>query len=298
MTRPKRKTTRNSGLRNRLSLSVLVTAVCLAALCGSGCKSELQLADHLAPEFTNSIGMKFCLVKPGEFQMGSPPDWPATDGSQPQHTVQITKPYYVAAFEVTQEEFTQIMELSPSHFCDTGPGATHVQGLDTKRFPVDRVTWEEAVEFCERLNDIPEEHRANRKYRLPTEAEWEYACRAGSTTPYSHGDSIGTQQANIQGSPDSDPAAPGRTTEVGSYAPNALGIYDMHGNVWEWCAAGKREYTSRAVTNPAADPSFYSLIRGGAWDYPAEYCRSDFRQEAMSGYVYFGFRVVCEVDSE
>ena len=222
--------------------------------------------------------------------MGSPDGASRTDDSSPQHTVRISRNFYMGTYEVTQEQFTRVMEMSPSHFCSTGVGAREVNDLDTDDFPVDRVTWEEAVEFCGRLSDFEEEVKAGRVYRLPTEAEWEYACRAGSQTAYACGDSITSADANIAG-----PASVGRTRKVGAYAPNAFGLHDMHGNVWEWCADGKREYTSSPQTDPQGDPAFYSMLRGGAWDFPAESCRSDFRREAMSGYVYFGFRVVCEV---
>ena len=120
--------------------------------------------------------------------MGSPPAYEAADGSQPQHRVRITKPFYMGAHEVTQDQFFKIMEMRPSHFCETGVGALQVEGLHTGDFPVDRVTWEEAVEFCGRLSDLDEEVAAGRTYRLPIEAEWEYACRAGTQLPYSCGD--------------------------------------------------------------------------------------------------------------
>lgn len=229
--------------------------------------------------------------------MGSPSSYDADDGSQPQHRVRISRPFYMGAYEVTQDQFFKIMETHPSHFCRTGVGARQVEDLETDDFPVDRVTWEEAVEFCGRLSDLDEETAAGRTYRLPTEAEWEFACRAGTQTPYSCGETITPQDANINGPIGSTPSV-GRTTKVGSYPANALGLHDMHGNVWEWCAGGRRDYTSWKQTDPVGEPSFYSMLRGGAWDYPANNCRSDHRGEAMSGYVYFGMRVVCDVPTK
>lgn len=272
--------------------------VVLPLIAVGGCGSEKTAFDKSLPvELSNSIGMRLRLIEPGEFRMGSPAHDVASDGSEPQHTVRITKPFYIGVFEVTQAEYLEIMEASPSHFCETGVGAAAVANLDTSRFPVDRVTWEEAVEFCGRLSDLSEEVVAARTYRLPTEAEWEYACRAGTDTPYSVGTALTASQANINCKSDGSGDIPlRRTAEVGSYAPNPWGLHDMHGNVWEWCGAGKRKYTSRTVSDPKAAPSFYSIIRGGAWDYPASHCRSDYRREALSGYVYFGFRVVCELE--
>lgn len=266
----------------------------LIFLLTSACNSKSKQLESLPSEIINSLGMRLRLVKPGEFTIGSPSTYQATDGSQPQHRVRITKPFYMGVHEVTQEQYFKIMETHPSHFCASGVGARYVEGMKTNDFPVDRVTWEEAVEFCGRLSDLDDEIAAGRTYRLPTEAEWEFACRAGTKTAFSCGDTITPVEANIAAPLAGPHSTLGRTTKVGSYPANALGLHDMHGNVWEWCAAGKRAYTSSPQTDPKADPSFYSMLRGGSWDYPADNCRSDHRREALSGYVYFGFRVVCE----
>jgi len=266
----------------------------ILVLC-SACGSEAKRLQSLPTEITNSLGMRFKLAKPGKFMMGSPPSYEAIDGSHPQHQVRISKPFYMGAYEVTQDQFFKIMELQSSHFCTTGVGARQVEGLNTDDFPVDRVTWEEAVEFCLRLSDLDEEVAAGRTYRLPTEAEWEYACRAGTQTPYSCGDTIDPLQANITGPFNSPHPTLGRTAKVGSFPANELGLYDMHGNVWEWCVDGKREYTTSRQVDPQGDPAMYSILRGGGWDYPPESCRSDHRRETLSGYIYFGFRVLCEI---
>ena len=275
----------------------------LATLMLIGCARQTTHAttDHEhEPVFTNSIGMKLVLVPAGEFLMGSHYSQRTTDDSWPQHRVRITQPFYMGAYEVTQEEYERILYNRPSHFGDTGVGWQRVENLDTNRYPVDRVTWGEAVEFCRRLSELPEEAAAGRVYRLPTEAQWEYACRADTKSAYSFGDAINLTQANINGvsnrSAGNEPLF--RTAQVGSYPPNSFGLYDMHGNVWEWCVDGKRHYSASTQTDPQGPAALYCMLRGGAWDFPAEFCRSDYRTEAMAGYVYFGFRVVCEVAKE
>jgi len=261
----------------------------------SGCNRLVKVDLSAFPKsLTNSIGMRLVLIPPGKFTMGSPATTEVLDDSQPQHEVQITRPFYMGVFEVTQSQFFEIMDDQPSHFCATGVGADYVRGLDTQDFPVDRVTWEEAIEFCRRLSEQPEELAAGRVYRLPTEAEWEYVCRAGTQTAFTFGDELSVRQANINCLPAGEIVPLGRTTRVGSYAPNAFGLYDVHGNVWEWCADGKRAYNTRKQKDPQGQPSLYCMLRGGGWDYPADFCRSDHRRETLAGYVYFGFRVLCE----
>ena len=281
----------------------LVASWTLATLLLAGCVRQsvhTTTGEEQEPVFTNSIGMQLVLVPAGDTLMGSPDSHRTMDGSQPRHRVRITQPFYMGAYEVTQEEYELIMVNRPSHFGDTGVGWQAVEGLDTKRYPVDRVTWGEAVEFCRRLSELPEEEEAGRVYRLPTEAQWEYACRAGTESAYSFGDTINLTQANINGV-SNESAANGpllRTAHVGSYPPNAFGLCDMHGNVWEWCVDGNRPYSASQQEDPQGPPALYYMLRGGAWDFPAEFCRSDYRTEAMAGYVYFGFRVVCEVAKE
>ena len=151
-------------------------------------------------EITNSIGMKLVLIPPGEFQMGSPKELIEEElkavgiekaykdrlpSEAPQHLVRITKPFWLGTCEVTQEEYQRVMGTNPSEFSVTGKRKDKVGGQDTKRFPVENVSWEDAVEFCRKLSAMPEEKVAGRAYRLPSEAQWEYACRAGSTGQYS-----------------------------------------------------------------------------------------------------------------
>src|SRR5262245_38422309 len=149
---------------------------------------------------TNSIGMKLVRIPAGEFLMGSPDgDREARDDEKPRHRVRITRPFYLGAYEVTQGENRRVMGANPSFFSPTGPGRDRVKGLDADRLPVEQVTWHQAVAFCRKLSELPAEKKARRAYRLPTEAEWEYACRAGTTTQFAFGDSLSSTQANFNG---------------------------------------------------------------------------------------------------
>jgi formylglycine-generating enzyme required for sulfatase activity len=238
-------------------------------------------AKHLGVpvEVTNSIGMKLKLIPPGGFTMGSPDsDSDAFDYEKPQHTVRITKPSYLGVTEVTQEQFERVMGSNPSNF----KGAL---------LPVEQVSWEDAVEFCRKLSALPAERSAGRVYRLPTEAEWEYACRAGSRTKWSFGDSGSSLGDYAWYTSNSG----GKTQPVGTKKPNAWGLYDMHGNVWEWCSDWwKRDYTTTAVSDPTG-PAAGSIrvYRGGGWDGPAWICRSAFRGRVRPSDrgIVLGFRV-------
>jgi len=198
-------------------------------------------AKHLGTkvEIENSLGMKLRLLPPGEFKMGSPPSEADRRGDEIQHRVRITKPFYLGVYEVTQREYQNVMGNNPSHYSPGAAGKDQVRGLDTDQFPVENVSWDDAVEFCRKLSALAAEQTAGRVYRLPTEAEWEYACRAGTTTPFHVGDKLNGQQANYDGQHPfaTNGGGPflGRPTEVGSYAPNPFGLRDMHGNVAEWC---------------------------------------------------------------
>jgi formylglycine-generating enzyme required for sulfatase activity len=258
--------------------------------------------------FTNSIGMKLVPIPVGKFMMGSPKgekDRGTDEG--PLHEVQITKAFHMGAFEVTQAQYRRVMGNNPSHFSATGKGREAVKGHDTSDFPVDSVTWEDAVEFCKRLSALAAEKKAGRLYRLPTEAEWEYACRAGErgSRPFHYGSWLSGSLANINarypygGGKVRKPLD--RPCRVGSYKPNAWGLYDMHGNVWEWCSDfyGKDYYRTRPKKDPPgpaqADERMSRVRRGGSFLFAASASRSAARAWCVYNFQYNdnGFRVVC-----
>jgi formylglycine-generating enzyme required for sulfatase activity len=245
----------------------------------------------------NAIGLRLVLVSPGEFLMGaSGGEVEVGADERPQHRVRITHPFYLGIYPVTQMEFERIMGRNPSKFHpDEGGGPNH---------PVEKATWEEAVEFCRRLSDLPEERHAGHFYRLPTEAEWEYACRAGTTTAYHYGPALSSLQANFNGKFPYGGAVDGpflnRTSPVGSYRANSFGLHDMHGNVWEWCA----DYYSPTYyrESPADDPpgppqGDLRLVRGGSWFDYAFHCRAADRSPTPpdARYKNIGFRAAMTV---
>jgi len=250
-------------------------------------------ADHLGVdvEITNSIGMRLVLIPPGEFMMGSPESEQNRYESEHQHRVRITKGFYLGINEVTQAEFEEVMGRNPSGF-------TSVAGQDTGRFPVEDVSWDDAVEFCGKLSRLPEERRAGRVYRLPTEAEWEYACRAGTTSVFHFGDTLSSTQANFNGDHPYGAASKGpylrRPAQVGSYQPNAWGLFDMHGNIWEWCSDRYADYYRHSpVDDPQGPLGVYRVLRGGSWCGLGRLCRSAYRDGYGPGYRddFFGVRV-------
>jgi formylglycine-generating enzyme required for sulfatase activity/uncharacterized caspase-like protein len=266
-----------------------------------------------AKELTNSIGLRLVRVPEGKFTMGSPPDEEDRQQDEgPEHEVVLSRPFYLGVYEVTQGQYERVMGKNPSHFAPEGAGKDKVRGVDTSQFPVEMVSWDDAVEFCRRLSELPEEKRAGRKYRLPTEAEWEYACRAGSPSyqAFHVGNALSSRQANFNGNSPYGGAEKGeylgRTAKVGSYKPNAFGLYDMHGGVWEWCADryDKDYYKSSPRADPpgpreAAGPE--RVLRGGSWASDAADCRAARRlhdSPAARPYRNRGFRVALNVSGE
>jgi formylglycine-generating enzyme required for sulfatase activity len=237
-------------------------------------------ATPAGPTLTNSLGMKFALIPAGEFQMGSPDsDSTAASDEKPQHTVRITQPFYLGVTEVTQGQYERVMGTNPSNF----KGA---------QLPVEQVSWGDAVEFCRKLSALPAEPSAGRVYRLPTEAEWEYSCRAGSTTKWSFGD----DESSLKDHAWYDDNANNTTHPVGEKRPNVWGLYYMHGNVWEWCSDDKREYASTTLDDPTGGTAGSGRVRrGGGWDFYARFCRSAVRGGDAPGdrLYYLGFRVAC-----
>ena len=241
--------------------------------------------------FENSLGMQFVLIPPGTFQMGSPPTEPHRDRDEVQHQVTITRPFYIQTSEVTLNQWRKVMGEG---FFGAHEGPGHI--------PVTRVSWFDCMEFIKRLNGLKQG-----LYRLPTEAEWEYACRAGSTTAYSWGNDIDCSKAmygnnnmkdsecidyvKSRGLPVDGPAP------VESYQPNAWGLHDMSGNVWEWCQDWYGKYPTRPVSDPAGPPSGSDRVRrGGSWFKYGFYCRSANRNFAdpADRYRTTGFRVYME----
>ncbi len=228
----------------------------------------------------NGIDYRFHYCPPGTFQMGSPTGESGRDDDETQHRVELTNGFWTFETEVTQAMWQAVMGENPSWFCSSGGGSSKVSGLDTSNFPVERVSWTECQEFIDKLNAaarLPEGF----KLRLPTEAEWEYACRAGTTTAYFWDDSLNGDKANCEGNYPCGTSTKGkylaRTTEVGSYAPNPWGLYDMHGNVWEWCEDVFASYnTLDNVQNPinVTTEGSRRVLRGGSWNDYAGNCRS------------------------
>ena len=271
---------------------------------------RLDAADKklAADRITNSIEMKFVRIPAGEFLMGSAETDPgARDDEMPQHRVRISQPFYLGVYEVTQAEFEGLMKTNPSSFTRKALLKDAPADLDCSRLPVDNVTWYAAIELCRRLSNLPTEKKAGRVYRLPTEAEWEYACRGGTKTVFHYGNSLSSTQANFNGiHPFGDAKKSrflNRTTTVGSYKPNAFGLYDMHGNLHEWCMDkfGREYYRDSPREDPKGPSKGTSpVIRGGDWYSDGRDCRSAFRYaDIPEGRFYaLGMRVVCELTSE
>ena len=256
----------------------------------SDVRQLLDSLQHAAPErakfLTNALGIKLLLLPAGTFWMGSPETEPDRRGGEgPRRQVSLSLPFYLAVTPVTQEQYVRVMSQNPSRFqrsCGGGPD-----------YPVESVTWPEAADFCRQLGTLPEEKQAGRTYRLPTEAEWEYSCRAGTQSAYTFGDELAAEQANF------DAGNEGRrqTTPVGAYPANLFGLHDLHGNVWEWC--GDWFLDSYYRHGPVKDPrgpaaGELRVVRGGSWRNQAPTCRAAYRNAFVphNRDAATGFRVV------
>jgi len=232
----------------------------------------------------STTGMVLIAIRPGPFMMGSPESEPGRNDDEVLHRVTLSRLIYIGQHEVTQAEWTKVMGSNPSHFGNC------------ERCPVETVDFYQVNSFLSRLNA----GTSAMQFRLPTEAEWEYACRAGTSTPYNTGALLTTEQANIDGrySADvEDGEAYEKTLPVGTFPPNAWGLYDMHGNVWEWTNDRYGPYNPRQDTDPrGADIGGTRVIRGGSWHFDANSARCGLRYTHApqdSGFS-LGFRVVGE----
>ena len=216
-----------------------------------------------AIDYEKELNLEMVLIPAGTFMMGSPESEEDRYSNETQHKVTLTKPFYLGKFTITQEQWKLLMRKSPGGW--SLPKGDHL--------PITYLSWVDCQEFIKKLN-------ASTKggYRLPTEAEWEYACRAGTKTMYSFGDEITPNNANYD---DSDK---GKPVTGGSYKPNAFGLYDMHGNVWEWCEEWFGDYPTGEVTDPQGPPKGESrILRGGSFDFSGSFARSAMRSNLKQG---------------
>lgn len=259
--------------------------------------------DFDAESLENSIGMEFVRVPTGAFLMGQPDNgntWPYPEEAVP-HRVNITRAFYLGVCEVTQGQFSDVMGTNPSWHQSNGEGRQRVVGTNTAAFSVENVSWDDAVRFCRDLSERTNEKSMGRIYRLPTEAEWEHACRAGSESAATFHPMWDAEDDSgiIAGKdrPTSDEYAIPKP--VGSYAANSFGLYDMRGNVFEWCNDWfSRDYYSRSPVNDPQGPStgYLKIVRGWDWIFVGNHCKDYLCvAEPWRKSRYIGFRVVCEV---
>jgi len=235
-----------------------------------GTSAARQAGTITTIDLGNGVTLDLVWCPAGNFMMGSPASETSRDNDETQHRVTLTKGFWMGSTEVTQRQWEAVMCSNPSKFKNAGANA-----------PVEQVSWEECQTFVQRINA----RVTGGGFRLPTEAEWEYACRAGSTGPYAGNlDAMGWYGQNS-----------GYTTHpVGQKQANAWGLYDMHGNVWEWCSDWWGDYPAGSVTDPAGPGSGSNrVIRGGCWINFARSCRSAFRSRDDPGYRFnsLGFRL-------
>jgi formylglycine-generating enzyme required for sulfatase activity len=238
----------------------------------------------------NGITLDLVPIRGGTFTMGSPEtEEERTTDEGPQHTVKI-KPFFLSKYPITQKQWQVVMNNNPAKFAD------FEDSLRSR--PVERVSWFECVQFCEKLST-----KIGRQFRLPSEAEWEYGCRAGTTTPFYFGNTILSDLANYNGKFSYGRGAKGeyrqQTTEVGIFPPNAFGLYDMHGNVWEWCADSWHDNYQDAPQDGIpwieSNSKQAKVLRGGSWLYVPGCCRSAYRLNSLPNNKSdaFGFRIAC-----
>jgi formylglycine-generating enzyme required for sulfatase activity len=266
-------------------------------------KRHEQTAQCFNEPLAEGLALKMMLIPDGKFQMGSPPEEIGRSDREDQHEVTVL-PFCMGKYPVTQEQWRFIAGLETiDRPLDKDPSA-----FKGDRHPVEQVSWHDAAEFCARLSIY-----TGRQYRLPSEAEWEYACRAWTTTPFHFGETIATDLANYDGTDDEDGNWSGSyglgpkgeyrrtTTPVDKFdSSNDFGLCDMHGNVWEWCEdhwhGDYREAPNDVWLDKNANVANRRRLRGGSWNHRPQYCRSASRgnNSAHTTDSYTGFRVVCE----
>jgi uncharacterized protein (TIGR02996 family) len=255
----------------------------------------------VVPEVVNSVGMRFALVPPGRFRMGSPRSEKLRRPNERPHSVEITRPFYLGVFVVTQRQYETVMGHNPipDAFHD---GDVEVPADERPDSPVGRVSYHEAGGFLEALSKREAGLEPALNYRLPTEAEWEYACRAGFSSPFHFGPSLSGTQANFDGGQPYGKVKKGpflnRPCAVGRYPPNAFGLYDVHGNVWEWCHDWYAEdYPEGQAVDPTGPTEGSErVIRGGCVNDDGRSCRAAYRLGvAPAGqYGYLGLRAAAD----
>ena len=249
----------------------------------------------LQKEISNGIGMKFALIPSGSFLMGSPKNAFKFGDDALQHQVKISRPFYMQTTPVTQGQWKNVMENNPSHYNGTEVPQTESEywweyyhqidrkGQNVDDLPVEMVSWHDVQEFIEKLNQM----EIMGKYRMPTESEWEYSCRAGSSTVWHFGDNsicLGKYAWDTY-----------MTQPVGQKKPNDWSLYDMHGNVWEWCSDWYGAYPTKSVTDPAGPSSgVFRVLRGGSWHCDAGIggAATRLKQTPNVRSRFFGFRLV------
>ena len=261
-------------------------------------KRQQRQAQYFNEDFGNGVILEMVKIPGGTFLMGSPETEEGhTDNESPQHQVTV-QPFFMGKYPVTQAQWQAIANF-PQINKKLDPDPSRFKGV--KR-PIEQVSWFDCVEYVERLSQY-----TGRDYRLPSEAEWEYACRAGTTTPFHFGETITTDLANYNGNYTYGTGVKGiyrqETTPVGSFqVANAFGLYDMHGNVWEWCADYWHDNYHKAPPDAKAwlsdnDEYISQLLRGGSWFNRAASCRCAVRNHLIPGDCWhnfnIGFRVVC-----
>lgn len=252
---------------------------------GEEISRDTHQAQFFQEDLGNSVILEMVSIPAGEFLMGSPnAEKDRNEDESPQHKVSVPA-FFMGKFAITQAQYQAIIGSNPSNF----------KGYN---LPVEKVSWNEATNFCQKLST-----ETGRNYRLPSEAEWEYACRVGTTTPFHFGATLTTNLANYDGffPYQSEPKGKYRvkTTKVGIFPPNAFGLYDMHGNVWEWCLDNWHDNYIDAPNNGSPwknkNDNSSRLMRGGSWVLHPRYCRSANRSgnTAKLRNDVIGFRVVC-----